>query len=343
MCTSPLKGFKLGINPENGKNILKVTSYNIDHIHFDGTKWLKIEHPLTVRTINDVDDFIELPCGQCHECRLNRSRQWADRCVLETQYHEQSLFLTLTYDNEHLPVREFLCEETGELVNVAYLVKEDMSKFMKALRQEYAKTHDNELRFFGCGEYGSDTMRPHFHIIVFGLLLDDLVWHHRNFQNDDFYTSETLNKVWKRGFVLASDATWQSCAYTARYIMKKHTGKESDFYENNGLTPEFVNMSRRPGIARQYYDDHPEIFERDFMSIPTHQGGKNIFPPKYFERLYESDFPEEAGMRKERKREFMEDKKEQILLNTDMSYIDYLNQKAYNIERKLNCLPRKEI
>lgn len=343
MCTSPLKGFKLGINPENGKNILKVCSYNVDHIHFDGSKWLKIEHPLTIPTINDVSEFIELPCGQCHECRLNRSRQWADRCMLETQYHNQSLFLTLTYDNEHLPVREVLCEETGELAPVAYLVKEDMAKFMKALRQEYAKKYDNNLRFFGCGEYGSETMRPHFHIIVFGLLLDDLVFHHKNFQGDDFYTSATLDKVWKKGFIIASDATWQSCAYTARYIMKKHMGKDADFYEQNGLTPEFVNMSRRPGIARQYYEDHPELWDNEFISISTHQGGKDIFPPKYFEKLYESDFPEEAALRKENKQIFMEEKKEAILANTSLSWVDYLKLKDYNLKRTLNSLPRKEI
>lgn len=342
MCTSPLKGFKLGINPENGKNILKVRSYDTEYIHYDGSKWVNMYFALTHPTSNDVADFIEIPCGQCIECRLQRSRQWADRCVLEQQYHEQSLFVTLTYDDDHLPVNEVITPD-GEIVIVGTLVKEHMSKFMKALRQEYAYKHDNQLRFFGCGEYGSETMRPHYHIIIFGLLLDDLVHHHRNFQGDDFYTSETINKCWKKGFCVVSDVTWQCCAYTARYIMKKHLGKDADFYEQNGLVPEFVNMSRRPGIARQYYDDHPDMFEKDFISVPTHQGGKDIFPPKYFERLFESDFPDEAAERKLKKQEFMNDKKDLILAKTDLNYLDYLKQKEYNLDRKLKSLPRKEI
>lgn len=343
MCTSPLKGFKIGINPENGKNILKVRSYNVEFIHNDSGRWMDSYMKLDGPAPNCVSDFIEIPCGQCLECRLQRSRQWADRCVLEQQYHEQSLFLTLTYDDDHLPTNEVTVPETGEIVTVGTLVKDDLSKFMKALRQEYAYKHDNQLRFFGCGEYGSETHRPHYHVIVFGLLLDDLKHHHRNFQGDDFYTSDTISKVWKKGFHVISDCTWQACAYTARYIMKKHLGTDADYYEKHGLVPEFVNMSRRPGIARQYYDDHPEIFEKDFISVPTHQGGKDIFPPKYFERLFESDFPDQAAVRKERKRELMEEKKEQILANTDLNYLDYLKQKEYNIDRKMKALPRKEI
>ena len=340
MCTSPLKGFILGTK-DNGKYDLKVTSYDVDHLEVTDNGLVKKYKPPVTGLNSVVSDFLELPCGQCIECRLNRSRQWANRCMLEATYHPQSLFLTLTYDNEHLPTNEIITPD-GEIAYVGTLVKSDMSKFMKALRQEYSYHHDNELRFFGCGEYGSDTMRPHFHIIVFGLLLDDLVFHHKNFQGDMFFTSETLQKCWRnKGFVLASDVTWDTCAYTARYIMKKHLGKDKVFYEDNCLEPEFINMSRRPGIARQYYEDHPEIFDYDYISVPGVD--KPIYPPRYYEHLYEMDFPDDAAKRKEKKIADIVEQKNQILEKSSLNYVDYLKVKEYNLEKRIKGLVRKEI
>ncbi len=66
-------------------------------------------------------EFIQLPCGQCVACRLNHSRQWATRMVHEAYMHEHNSFITLTYDNEHLP-------EDGSLV------RKHLTDFFKRFR-----------------------------------------------------------------------------------------------------------------------------------------------------------------------------------------------------------------
>lgn len=167
MCTSPLKGFINGTT-ENGKKDLIVTPYTVDHIELLGDKKIRVNSP-AITSKYALTEFVEIPCGQCIECRLQRSRRWADRCMLELGYHESSYFLTLTYDNDHIPKNPLIDYDTGEIyAENATLVKKDLQDFMKRLRRAYEyKGYDNKLRFFACGEYGSQTLRPHFHIIVF--------------------------------------------------------------------------------------------------------------------------------------------------------------------------------
>ena len=345
MCTSPLKGFLNGLT-ENGKKNLIITPYTVDHIEFDSSgRKHYVNEPMHYFP-DSLTEWIEIPCGQCVECRLNRSRQWADRCMLEAQYHKSNYFVTLTYDNAHIPKNEIIDSLTGEIAYNATLVKKDLSAFMKRLRRAYEYAgHDNNLRFYGCGEYGSTTLRPHFHVIIFGLELDDLQLYKVNFNGDRLYTSDFLNKVWKNGFVVVGDVTWQSAAYTARYIMKKHLGKDSCFYEDYNIEPEFTLMSRRPGIARDYYDDNKvKLFHDDFVSVPTHQGAKRIYPPRYFEKLFESDFPENDVLeRKAKRQQAAIDNKNLILSKTSQNYLDYLDTKCYNIENKLKCLVRPDL
>ncbi len=344
MCTSPLKGFINGLT-DNGKKNLIVTPYGVDHIEISNGKKIYVDSPALV-TQNSLTEFIEIPCGQCIECRLNRSRRWADRCMLELGYHESSYFLTLTYDNDHIPKNPLIDYETGEIyAENATLVKRDLQLFMKNLRRQYEyRGYENKLRFFACGEYGSKTFRPHFHLIVFGLKLDDLVLYKRNFNGDNLYNSEFISKIWDKGFCVVGDVTWQSCAYVARYIMKKHLGKDSDIYDVYNIEPEFTLMSRRPGIARQYYEDHKdELFYEDFVSIPTKDGGKQIYPPPYYEKLFEEDFPEnEVIERKEKRKQAKIDSVNFQLEKTDKNYLDYLKTKEYSLDKKIKTLVRSD-
>lgn len=344
MCTSPLKGFINGTT-ENGKKDLIVTPYSVDHIEMlDGKKIYVDTSAITSKFA--LTEFVEIPCGQCIECRLQRSRRWADRCMLELGYHESSYFITLTYDNAHIPKNPLYDEETGEVyAENATLVKKDLQDFMKRLRRAYEyKGYENKLRFFACGEYGSQTLRPHFHLIVFGLKLDDLTLFKRNFNGDNLYNSAFISKLWKKGFSVVGDVTWQSCAYVARYIMKKHLGKDSEFYDIYNIEPEFTLMSRKPGIARQYYDEHKdELFYQDFVSISTKDGGKKIFPPPYYEKLFEEDFPEqEVVERKEKRKQSKIDSINLQLEKTDKNYIDYLATKEYNLDKKIKTLVRND-
>ncbi len=344
MCTSPLKGFINGTT-ENGKKNLIVTPYSVDHIEVLDNKKIYVDSP-AITSKFALTEFVEIPCGQCIECRLQRSRRWADRCMLELGYHESSYFLTLTYDNDHIPKNQLYDEETGEVyAENATLVKRDLQLFMKNLRRQYEyRGYTNKLRYFACGEYGSQTKRPHFHLIVFGLKLDDLVLYKRNFNGDNLYNSAFISKIWDKGFSVVGDVTWQSCAYVARYIMKKHLGKDSDIYERYNIEPEFTLMSRKPGIARQYYDEHKnELFYQDFVSIPTKDGGMQIYPSPYYEKLFEEDFPEnEVVERKEKRKQAKIDSINLQLEKTDKNYVDYLKTKEYNLDSKIKTLVRSD-
>ena len=105
--------------------------------------------------------YLEVPCGNCIECRLNKSREWATRIACEQYTSCNSIFLTLTYDDENLPMGNHFLPS---------LVPDHVSTFMKDLRA-YCKYHYNtdNIRFYAAGEYGSVTARPHYHLCIFNL------------------------------------------------------------------------------------------------------------------------------------------------------------------------------
>lgn len=224
---------------------------------------------------------LSIPCGQCIGCRLEKSRQWAIRCSLESQLYQNSYFLTLTYDDEHLP-------KSGSLV------PDDLTKFLKKLRR-YLEYHgsDKKIRFFACGEYGDNFLRPHYHAIIFNLDISDLKRFSTSFSGDIYYTSETINQIWKNGYVIIGEVTFESCAYVARYVTKKMTGSQADFYYE-GRQPEFVRMSRRPGIGSAWLDQYKsDVYPHDYIVI---RDGIKVKPPKYFDKLFESIAPDEMSM-----------------------------------------------
>lgn len=273
------------------------------------------------------DDFkLHLPCGKCVGCRLDYSRQWANRCMLELQYHDSSYFVTLTYDDAHVPVNYYPDPETGEAMPACSLCKRDFQLFMKRLRKRFG---DDHIRFFAAGEYGSTTFRPHYHAIIFGLHLNDLKVYKRSPQGFTYYNSPSLQSCWcdkqgnPIGFAVAAEVSWETCAYTARYVMKK-LHSDCSMYANFGLEPEFSLMSRRPGIARQYYDDHPDLYERKVINIATEKGGKQFYPPRYFDRLFDLEHPDESAALKASRRKLAEEATKLRLAQTSLSEHDML-------------------
>lgn len=208
---------------------------------------------------------LEVPCGQCIGCRLERSRQWAIRCVHEASLYEDNCFITLTYDDEHLP-------KDGS-VHVDHF-----QKFMKRLRKKFPGT----IRFFHCGEYGEENWRPHYHACLFNFDFPDkklfkMSGEHR------LYSSEALDSLWTFGFSLIGDVTFESAAYVARYITKKVTGDKADEHYN-GRRPEYVTMSRRPGIGTRWV----ETWKHDiYPSGYTIINGKRVRLPKFYDSLLE--------------------------------------------------------
>lgn len=224
---------------------------------------------------------IKLACGQCVGCRLERSRQWAVRCLHEAKLHERNCFITLTYNDANVPVGNSLCLP-------------DFQKFMKRLRKRFGEG----IRFFHCGEYGPRTGRPHYHACLFGLDFDDKVLRRVNANGDNIYTSATLANLWPFGFHEIGEVTFQSAAYVARYIMKKMTGPAAqshyEYVDDNGVVyeraPEYVTMSRRPGIGKDFVHKYVSDFYPDDFCIVN---GKKCRPPRFYDSQYELIAPEE--------------------------------------------------
>ena len=212
-----------------------------------------------------VRPAVMLPCGQCLECRTRYAAQWADRIVLEARYHEQSFFITLTYDEEHVPP---VVDENG---NINYTLRpKDLQDFVKRFRRQQEYHCDNQVRFYAVGEYGHLHHRPHYHIIVFGAVLDDLRPMGTSKVGTPLHTSETIEKLWQRGRVEVEPLSWESACYAARYTVKKLGKVETDFYEKLGIVPEFTRMSLKPAIGSSYLEDNMErIYKSDEILIPN--------------------------------------------------------------------------
>lgn len=207
---------------------------------------------------------LDLPCGQCIGCRLERSRQWAVRCMHEASLHEDNSFLTLTYDDKHLP--------PDGSVHVSHF-----QNFMKRLRKSIAP---KRVRFYHCGEYGEELGRPHYHALLFGYASPDRrFFSERN--GNRVYTSDSMSKLWPFGFSVEGDVTFDSAAYVARYVMKKVTGDRSEAHYN-GRHPEYTTMSRRPGIGQGWYEKFKaDVYPRDGVVVRGH----TTRPPRFYDTL----------------------------------------------------------
>lgn len=235
---------------------------------------------------NETEEIkvMEIPCGHCIGCRLDYSREWANRCTLEAKKHKNNYFITLTYDEEHLP-------EGGTLI------KKDLQDFIKRLRATWEyKYNEKEIKFYACGEYGGKTERPHYHVILFNMPIktENLQPYKINEQHEMLYKCRELDKIWGKGFVTVGGVSWNSCAYVARYMTKKHKGPGAEkYYKEKGIIPEFCTMSRRPGIGRAYYEENKEeIYWNDEITIPTKSGVTKVKPSKYYDKLYDQEQPE---------------------------------------------------
>lgn len=242
--------------------------------------------PLRGPKIGDITKPVQVPCGKCIGCRLERSRQWAIRCINEAQEHEKTCFITLTYRNEELTYGN----------EKPTLFPRDFQLFLKRLR----KQRGNGIRFFGCGEYGDRYGRPHYHACIFGTDFPDKVQISEK-DGIPLYTSAELEKLWPLGFNTVGDLNFETAAYVARYCLKKKTGKKASYYEEEGLIPEFTRMSRRPGIGSSWLKKYQsDVYPHDYMVI---RGGIKTRPPRFYDSKFELDNPEKMEYIKQQRQE----------------------------------------
>jgi hypothetical protein len=269
-CYSPLKGFK---SRHNGG--------------------------LTFRRSESAGEKMDVACGQCIGCRADRTRTWAARMVHEAQMHEDNCFITLTYDDEHMP--RLFTDGPGTLV------KEHFQKFMKRLRKRFAPRN---IRYYQCGEYGDQLERPHYHACLFNFDFPDKELLHQNEGNFLFF-SKSLSELWPYGFSTVAEFSFDSAAYVAGYCLKKITGNMShehylrcdEYGVAYWLEPEYSTMSRRPGIGKEWFDAYKDdVFPSDDVPVP----GKGMFKkaPRYYETLLAAESPEDLELVKELRKQF---------------------------------------
>lgn len=264
-----------------------------------------------------------LPCGQCVGCRLERSREWAARCMHEAQMHAQNSFLTLTYDPAKLTSPS--------------LRHRDWQLFMKRLRRFLKK---KKVRFYMAGEYGTQHGRPHFHSCLFGHDFEDKK-HWRNMPSGArLYTSETLDRIWGQGFTSIGAVTFESAAYIARYLMDKITGPNAwQFYqhtdeETGEITdrqPEYNKMSLRPAIGKEWLTKfHSDVYPEGQVLVRGYMGAA----PKYYDKLFKKEDPQAY-------QEMKEQREQQALLYRNDNTDARLKVKEIVARAKVDRLLRK--
>ncbi len=249
----------------------------------------------------DLPPDLQLPCGRCLGCCLERSRQWAMRCVHESSLYDSNCFITLTFN-------------PGS-VKDGSLHKNDFKKFIKRFRKNIGP-----VRYFHCGEYGSKFSRPHHHACLFGYDFPDKVFltaEHGHF----LYRSAILDGLWKvdgksLGFAAVGSVTFESAAYVARYVMKKIDGKKTmSWYAERGLVPEYNTMSRKPPIAQAWIDKYgEEVLRHDSVVM----NGFEMKPARFYDRMFDLRFPERFAKvkaeREERAKADSENSRERLLV-----------------------------
>jgi len=248
--------------------------------HSDGSSSISLKDPYAKES--DVRVGILLPCGKCVGCRVSRSRQWAIRCVHEAQLHDENCFITLTFSDPFLNKDEVL-------------VKADFQNFMKRLR----KFVDVPVKFYHCGEYGSEGGRPHHHACIFGFDFPDkrII---RDTGRYRLYRSDMLERLWSvrvspdrarqlpagsvrvedgkfyacQGFCTVGDVTAESASYVAGYVAK-------------GGRREYNSSS--VGIGKEWFEKYShEVYPEDVLLF----GGCKVKPPRYYDVKHKAAAPD---------------------------------------------------
>ena len=269
---------------------------------------------------------MEVACGQCLGCRLDRSRMWAMRIVHESCLHEingGNCFVTLTY-RDRIDCDDEQLRNGFHVPDDWSLNKKHFQDFMKRLRKAFSP---QKIRFYMCGEYGNHCKhgidlgivvcplcrvgRPHYHACLFNCSFPDLAAYGSR-DGELRYTSPFLESIWKYGFVDVGELNFESAAYVARYILKKVNGDMAHdhymLYDLDGcitfVEPEFTLMSRRPGIGRDWYRKYADdVFPSDEVPVP----GSGVFKkvPRYYEELFKDANPLKLEEIKRMRQEFL--------------------------------------
>lgn len=205
----------------------------------------------------------------------------------EASLHEANSFVTLTYDDAHLPADGSLSKRAVQL-------------FFKRFRKELSPA---SFRYFVAGEYGDHSRRAHYHAIIFGFGFPDRTLWRKAPSGHLLYRSALLERLWPFGNSEIGEVTHQSAGYVARYCLKKVTW-DAEYYEFPHpvtgeffrVIPEFALMSRRPALGLGWFNKwHMDAFPNDYVVI---DGAKRSVPAFYKKKLSELEQLRITALRK---------------------------------------------
>lgn len=222
------------------------------------------------------------------DCKIRKSADWATRATHEATLHEKNAFLTLTFSDDGLALREL---QRG--THPYDLDLQDWQLFAKRLRKALKTYQLGGFRFFMVGEYGDDALRPHYHALIFGQDFketEDANW--KDDQGHPAWTSRIVEKCWPYGFHEVKEMVPETINYVCKYVQKKLHGErlknsleriDSATGESVGVRPEFATMSRGrgeiKGIGHGWWKKYgAEVFPDDFVVLK----GKKLPVPRYY-------------------------------------------------------------
>lgn len=356
-CFHPMIGYKGGINPETGKNRIHVFAWND-----------KMEEEM-----KNNPDYFPLPCGKCVGCRQDYARAWTDRMIMEMEDTDHAWFVTLTYDNQYVPKVPVIDEHTGEIKSWTLTTRiDDASKFMKHVRKRFPATikpvHYERaakdpkypipgIRFYVASEYGSKTLRPHMHMIIFNLKLDEeqLVFLKKDNKGHSYYDCPELKKCWSNyvgqdrhgkpifdpiGNIMLSPVNNNTINYVAQYTNKKASQDLAKYVEEFHLEPPKTRCSRKPGLGWYWYYQHiDEVKDYTGFFVGTDDGSREINFPEYFYRLLSKDDSDFVERKKAEKAIVGSLAYKRITESIQKPYSQYMRDKELNLR---DALKRKQ-
>lgn len=385
-CYHPLRAFDVGVNESTGKKKIVVAPFEVKYLYqekygdkerfhrsYEFNCW-NYEKCFEDRRLCDpatCDNFVTgdsqvyrffnrsvpIPCGKCLGCRIDASRDWATRMMLEERDSIESWFITLTYSPRAETAAQY--DDLGNLVPQDFpfqrkngewdslpifpivnefgfltLNKQDYVRFNKRLLKKYSKflPDGKHIRFFLCGEYGEKYGRPHYHGIYFNLPLSSIVGDVKPFfirNGIQYYRSDSLEELWPFGNVTLGAVTYESCSYVARYCTKKYFDDPAT-YTDKAKLKEFIAMSRNPGLGREWFDKNFEQLYTTYIINFSH--GRKATVPKYFLKLLQEKNP----VRYEKVANDLQVLGRNTALGSihknDKSYLDYLSDLEYTFK-----------
>lgn len=250
---------------------------------------------------HDAGDSVLIPCGKCDSCCLAQASEMTTRAYHEYEDKNKiGMFITLTYNPDNIPPGNSLKKE--DYKNFIKKLKSDLD-YKNAKQQTTIKGSD--IRILGCGEYGEETSRPHYHILLFGYVFPDLSWWRVTDKGNNIYRSETLEKLWPLGHSEVGEVSLKSIGYVCRYTLKK-AGRccPSKTDELTGILKEkeFVHYPKNPGMGATHF----ERFHEDWYNIGNCIIDNTIKKiPRYYDRLLEKLNPKKYASVKTQRMEYL--------------------------------------